>query len=152
MALDRAFKKELQLRWRFMWAKSPRRTRLAKIDSKLPSHSYLKVTDQLTRAQASMFMQLHTGHILLNGFLHRINKTDSSDCLACPGMSETIHHFLFECPAHAHAQHGLARTTGRHSRSLQYLLGDQQAFGPILKYMRETGHLKAMYGDLPDSS
>ena len=143
-----AFKKELRLRWKSTWATSPRRVRLAKIDAKLPSHTYLKSTDQLMRAQASVLMQLHTGHILLNGFLHRIRKVDSPDCPACPGTHETVHHFLFECPAFTHAQHGLARATGQYLKSLRYILGNQDAFGPVMKFVRDLGWLKTTYGDL----
>ena len=102
-ALVGSFKKELRIWWKGIWVKSPRRARLAKIDAKLPSHACLKLTNQLTRAQASVLMQLHTGHIPLNHFLNQIGKINSPDCPTCPGMSETIHHFIFKFPAHAHA-------------------------------------------------
>src|SRR6266481_10023693 len=75
------FKKELRACWKNVWMSSPCQTCLAKIDTKLPSHSYLKATDHLTRAQASVLMQLQMGHIPLNAFLNCIGKADSLHCL-----------------------------------------------------------------------
>ncbi len=147
-AVGSAFKTELRARWKVIWAASPRRGRLAKIDAKLPSHSYLRSTDQLTHAQASILMQLRTGHIPLNQFLHRIGKVDSPACPACKGSDESVHHYLFDCPSHAYARHGLARTLGKHSKSLKHVLGNERAFKTVLKFVRETGRLKDVYGDL----
>jgi len=151
-AVRGAFKKEFRECWRAIWRNSPCRIRLAKINMKLPSHSFLKVTDQLTRAQASVLMQLRTGHIPLNTFLHCISKIKSLDCPTCRNAIETIHHFLFNCPSHVHVWHGLARALGCKLKSLWHLLGNQQAFGSVLKYVQATGQFKSVYGDLPDKS
>src|SRR6266481_4054920 len=137
-----AFKSELKVQWKAIWAKSPCRRKLAKIDNKMPSHSFIKATDQLTQAQASIIMQLQTGHVPLNGFLQRIGKVTSSKCPACPEVMETVHHFLFKCPAHAHAHHGMSRALGHKSKSLQHALGNQEAFKPVLKFIQVSGHFK----------
>src|SRR6266481_1562732 len=131
---------------------SPHRTRLAKIDTELPSHSYLKVTDHLTRAQASVLMQLRMGHIPLNAFLNRISKADSPHCPTCQNTAETVHHFLFDCPSHAYVRHDLERTLGCKSKSLRYILGDQEVFRSMLKFVQATGQLKSVYGELSDKS
>src|SRR6266481_4554490 len=98
MAAAAAFKKELNVQWKAAWGKSPQHVHLAKIDDKMPSHSFIMATDELTRAQASMLMQLRMRHIPLNQFLHQIGKIDSLLCLACASVEETIHHYIFDCP------------------------------------------------------
>ena len=84
-----------------MWAKSPWKGWMDKIDDKLPSHSFLMVTNHLTRAQASVLMQLRTGHILLNCFLHKISKANSPVCLSCRLADETVHHYPLDFPGYA---------------------------------------------------
>ena len=76
----------------------PPKGQMDKIDNKLPSHSFLVATSHLSRAQASILMQLHTGHIPLNYFLHKINKVESPICPLCRTADETIHHYLLDCP------------------------------------------------------
>jgi len=141
-----AVKKDMRARWKAIWVTSPRHARLSKIDAKLPSHAFLHATDDLTRAQASILMQLHTGHAPLNGFL---GKVSSPQCPACQRAEETVHHYLFDCPMHAHARHGLVRMLGRLSKSLRHLLRKWHAFRPLLKYVGETGRFRSTYGDLP---
>src|SRR6266481_2973438 len=108
----------------------------------------MHATDSLTRAQVSILMQLQMGHAPLNGFLQRIGKVSSLLCPACSKAEETVHHFLFDCPTHAHARHSLARKLGRLSKSLQHLLGNWRSFKTVLKYVRETGRFRETYGDL----
>jgi len=64
------FRTEVLTSWRSLWKGSPRQKRMAKIDTKLPSASFLRATDSMTRAQASIRMQLRTGHAPLQRFLH----------------------------------------------------------------------------------
>ena len=85
-----------------MWAKSPWKGQMDKIDDKLPSHSFLMVTNHLTRAQASILMQLRTGHIPLNCFLHKISKANSPVCPSCQLANETFHHYLLDCLGYVH--------------------------------------------------
>ena len=47
-ALCSKFKESLKLRWRAMWAKSPQKGRMDRINDKLPSHSFLMVTNHLS--------------------------------------------------------------------------------------------------------
>ena len=148
-ALGGKFKKMLKHRWKAMWAKSPQKGRMDKIDDKLPSHSFLMATSQLTRAQASILMQLRTGYIPLNYFLHKIGKVDSPTCPTCQTADETVHHYLLDCPGFTHECHSLAQAMGQNSKSMQHLLGNWCAYKALLKYVRTTGRFKDTYGDLP---
>ena len=144
-ALGGKFKETLKHRWKAMWAKSPWKGWMDKIDDKLPSHSFLMATSQLTRAQASILMQLRTGHIPLNYFLHKIGKVDSPTCPMCWTTDETVHHYLLDCPGMAHERHSLAQAMGRNSKSMRHLLGNWHAYKPLLKYVRTTGRFTQGY-------
>ena len=47
-----------------------------------------------------------SGHIPLNGYLFKINRAESEDCLACQDedanlrSKETVKHYLFKCRAY----------------------------------------------------
>ena len=114
---------------------APRKGQMDKIDDKLPSHSFLMATSQLTRAQASILTQLCTGHIPLSYFLHKINKVDSPTCPMCWTANETVHHYLLDCLGFVHEQHSLAQAMGRNSKSMQHLLGNWRAYKALLKYV-----------------
>ncbi|KAF9561574.1 hypothetical protein CPC08DRAFT_635156, partial [Agrocybe pediades] len=57
-----------------------------------------KLASTLTKCQASILVQLHTGHIPLNDYLHKCKLTPSPICRACNEQQrETIDHLLKEC-------------------------------------------------------
>ena len=148
-AAGATFKDALHVQWRTLWAGSPWRRKMENIDAKLPSPAFLQATDDLTRVQTSVLVQLRTGHAPLNAFLHQIGKVDSPCCPACLGANEMVHHFLFDCPPHVHAQHALVRKLGRLSKSVRHLLGNWRAFQTTLKYVGETGCFRTSHGDHP---
>jgi len=132
-----------------MWVKSPWKGWMDKIDDKLPLHSFLMATSHLSRAQASVLMQLCTRHILLNYFLHKISKVNSPVCPTCWHTDKTVHHYLLDCPGYMHEQHSLAWAMGRNSKSMRYLLGNWHAYKALLIYVCATGRFTDTYGDLP---
>ena len=64
------------------------------------------------------YMQLYMGHVLLNYFLHKINKAESSVCPTCQLADETVHHYLFNCPGFVYERHSLAQAMGCNSKSI----------------------------------
>ena len=42
-----------------------------------------------------------TGHIGLNKNLHRINRSDTSNCPNCTDTEETVAHYIGQCPAYS---------------------------------------------------
>ena len=148
VALCPKFKELLKLRWKATWAKSPQKGRMDRIDNKLPLHSFLMVTNHLSRAQASVLMQLCTGHIPLNCFLHRIGKIDSLTCPTCQTADETVPHYLLDCPGYMHEWHGLSQAVGHNSKSLWHLLGNWCTYKVLLIYVGATGRFKDTYSDL----
>ena len=58
VAARAAFRDNLLKHWRVIWAGSPQRKCIDKIDPKLPSYYFMWASENLTRAQASILMQL----------------------------------------------------------------------------------------------
>ena len=138
-AAKQHYRLKLMTEWRQCWAKLPQHQHAAKIDPKLPATSFLKLTKDISKAQASILFQLRSKHTPLRRYLHRIWKADSPLCTLCGHGEETVHHYLFDCPAHEQARFALRRKLGRLSKSLRHVLGSQKALQPLLLYMNETG-------------
>ena len=92
----------LHERWHEIWKRSPCHVRISKVDPSLPSNKFQKLMVECSRAQASLIIQLRTGHVLLNAYLHRISKLDQPLCHLCERGDKTVHHYLFDCTAWAH--------------------------------------------------
>ena len=97
-----------------------------------------------SRAQASLVIQLRTGHVPLNVYLHRISKLDQPlcHCQHCGSGDETVHHYLFECTAWVHKRWSLGRRMGRASKSLCSLLSTEWGVDEVLKYIGWTRRFK----------
>ncbi|KAF8516708.1 hypothetical protein BU17DRAFT_5878, partial [Hysterangium stoloniferum] len=50
----------------------------------------------LPHRATSILIQLCTGHITLNTFLHKIKAVDSALCTKCK-VPETVAHYFFHC-------------------------------------------------------
>ena len=142
-AAKQHFRTSLMLDWKSHWSESPCFQHTAKIDSRLPNTSFLQLTKEISKSQASVFFQLRSEHIPLCKYLFRIGKTDSPVCALCQCGDETVHHFLFNCPAHHHARFDLGHALGRHSKSLRYLLGNKKALKPLIHFVNDTGHFRS---------
>ena len=118
-----------------------------------PSKKWMRLVQNLLRKQASIIMQLRTGHIGLNKYLHRINRSDTPNCPNCDAHTdETIHHFLFECESYRRERFTLHRKLRRQSLDLSFLLSHPSATLPLLKYVHATGRLKQTFGAVcPDN-
>ena len=80
------------------WKTSPHCHHMGRIDKSIPSKKWMKLTKSLSHKQASIVMQLHTGHIGVNKHLHQIKCSELPHCPNCDKNAiETVHHFLFNC-------------------------------------------------------
>ena len=81
---------------------------LCSIDNSQPLKKFLQLTKDLNHSQASIIMQLHTGHIGLKQHLFRIHKVELPSCPHCQGITvETVKHFLLDCPFYNEEWHAL---------------------------------------------
>ena len=133
------FRLLLMTDWKDHWHESPCYQHTSRIDPKLPDTLFLRLTKEISKAQASVIFQLRSDHIPLRKHLHRIGKAESPTCALCRQGDETVHHFLFECPAHQHARFDLGRALGLQSKSLCYLLNSKKALKLLLQFVNETG-------------
>ncbi|PPQ91505.1 hypothetical protein CVT25_013881 [Psilocybe cyanescens] len=60
------------------WNTSHRKQSFANIDTGYPFNNFRKIQNTMTRTKANIYMQLRTGHIPLNSYLHHFGKSDSS--------------------------------------------------------------------------
>jgi len=148
-ATRQLLKKEMKNRWNTEWQASPRYANAKNIDGSLPSDDYLHIVDQLRRNQASLLIQLRTGHIPLNVVLHRIKRSETPDCPHCKnGIRETIHHYLLTCPHYETARRQLRVKLPRDSTSIPYLLSARNRIPHLLRYIGNTNCLKETFGEV----
>ena len=69
-AVKQEFAESQKVRWREAWQDSPCYARFQHINMNFPFSKFQKLSDRLSRSQASLLMQLRTGHIPLNSYLH----------------------------------------------------------------------------------
>ena len=141
-ARKQAFTASLHEQWGEIWKQSPRHSRLSKIDRFFPLNRYRELTRELSQAQSSIVIQLRSGHVPLNAYLHRISKLDQPTCAHCRTSEETMHHYLFDCRAWKHERWLLGRSLGRASKSLQSLLNTKRGIKELLKFVGRTKRFK----------
>ena len=58
-------------------------------------------TQNTPKGQASLLMQIRTGHFPINAYLKRFHRSESAKCDRCDKEADkTVEHFLFTCKAH----------------------------------------------------
>ena len=92
------------------------------VDSGSPGTPYKMLYDSRDREKASILAQLRTEHARLNGYLHRIGKTDSDVC-ECGVERETVPHFLLRCTRWNEQRRVLIEAAGPSLGSLSQMLG-----------------------------
>ncbi|KAH7903595.1 hypothetical protein BJ138DRAFT_1020376, partial [Hygrophoropsis aurantiaca] len=111
-----------------LWKQSPRYAQTWCLDPKLPSDSFLKIAGPYPKHFSSLLIQLHTAHLPLNKHLHQITMSDTPHCPICPGIEESIHHFLFDCPQYVRERHTLHTMLGHNVLSLSYMLSQKEDY------------------------
>jgi ribonuclease HI/exonuclease III len=140
--------KSLKSRWAANWHESPRRHRIQGIDDTFPFNGYRKRQDRLSRAHASYLLQVRSGHLPLNYYLHRIKKSDTKQCTACrieqgdETSTETISHFIYECAAYNSQRLTLIRAIGATNIALKDIMMNTKHMKALAKYIIRTGRLK----------
>jgi ribonuclease HI len=130
---EAALKKEHLKAW-----KQTRRYRKSKaLGLELPSSKYLKITEGIDRRSAALLIQLRTGHVPLNDYLHRIGKIDRLSCPAWGAARETVRHFIEECAVHAHERHILRRNS-RSRELMKSSMSSKKGVKALMEYIKGT--------------
>ena len=113
-------------------------------DPDFPFNDFRKRLFTLACNQASIIMQLRTGHIPLNFYLRRIGKADSDKCLKCDEhpnrvqIKETINHFIFECQEYNKARLGLIAKIGRSNLTMTKIMENADRMKALVTYINRT--------------
>jgi hypothetical protein len=146
-ALHQSYKKSILKTWKRRWKDSPCYKLHHSIDNSAPSKKYLSLLQGLDWCQASLLMQLCTGHTSLNHHLFRIRKVESPVCIHCRGITvETVKHLLIDCPFYRRERHVLQRKIKRNAASISFLLSNPTALKPLLTFIHSTGRFKDHFG------
>ena len=87
---------------------------------------------------------MQCGHFPLNTYLHRINKSETDRCQACidkwegPPPRETIHHYIFDCPAYSVARDELIGKIGRDNFHLPEIMFDSDRMKALTKDLEDS--------------
>ena len=137
-ATKRAFNESIKHDAAEFLAKSKCYSQLRTIDASVPSVRFCKLTAELTRKQASLLVQLRTGHIPLNHHLAQIGTVQSPLYPACREREETVHHFLLGCTAYASQHQELYAKLSRDAYSIPHLLAHPKALAPLFHCISAT--------------
>ena len=102
------------------------------LDQALPGKHTLALYN-ISSEEASVLIQMRTGHCRLNQSLHRLKIVDTADC-QCGKGEESVQHVLLHCPRWIAARAELQAAAGDRWGDVSYLLG-----GWGLKKHWETG-------------
>jgi RNase H len=131
-----------------IFAKSPRAPLALEIDPTMPSAAFSRITKNMPCRHASLLVQLRTGHVALNKYLHKIGKADSPICPQCRRTQESVHHYLFRCPAFSKQRKKLEKRLKRGANSIKTLLGGHKAMKHLFRYIHNTKWLEKSHGDI----
>ncbi|KZT28198.1 hypothetical protein NEOLEDRAFT_1045762, partial [Neolentinus lepideus HHB14362 ss-1] len=104
-----------------------------------------KAVSGLRRPQASLIMQLRSGHVPLNAYLNRIGATTSQYCDHCPGIPEDVHHFVLQCSKYDQQRFNLRLKLGRTASDLSALLTTEVK--SLLTYVHQTRRFATTHGE-----
>ena len=121
---------------------------MAQFDDKFPFNEFRKRSYFLTRNQASIMIQIRSGHIPLNNYLHKIRKSDTEICLACSDQEnglrcrETINHVIFECPAYDRERDTMIAKIKQQHFNLFDIMSNTDHMKILATFINSTGRLK----------
>jgi hypothetical protein len=130
-------------KWETEWTMGKENAkRLRKMSQQPGTTTGLKLYGTLQQRKHVVWItQLRTGHCHLNGYLHRFNIIDTSEC-ECGGGKETVDHFLLSCELYDEERDRLRRKVGVQGMRVSTLLGDPEVIQETIEYIERTGRLK----------
>jgi ribonuclease HI len=139
---------KLKGKWSTKWSSSDRRLRMAQFDDNFPFNDFRKRSYTLSRNQASLMMQIRSGHFPLNSYLHKIGKSDTDLCPACEDHEngirrrETANHLVFECPAYNQERETMLEKIKRRHFNFLDIMSNTDHMKTLAIFINSTGRLK----------
>ena len=146
-ACKKAYLGQLKARWLEEWADSPRKRRLDPIDAGFPFNSFRGRAEKLSRRHHSLMVQVRSGHLPLNFYLHRIGKTGSRHCLTCAEgpegieLLESICHFLYDCEAFSVQRGRMVREIGSRNIAVRDIMKLEKRMSALAVFIITTKRL-----------
>ena len=147
-ATKQALKAKTRREYEKEFRRSARYDKVIKYDTKAPSPSFRKMSAKLTRRQTSILIQLRTGHVPLQAYLHRFKLSDTPECPTCGDEPETVTHYLKYCRTYERQRRRLRRTLGREQSLGLEILGDKERIRALLEFINDTRRFEESHGDL----
>ena len=147
-ATKQAFHNKMKTKWDVIWEKSDRSRRMEDIDDDFPFNGFRRRTYLLSRRQASFMVQTRCGHIPLNSYLHRVNKSDTELCQSCLEAEDNLHnretvkHFLFECPSLSQEREELVAKIGRSHLNICDIMQNADYMSALATFINRSGRFK----------
>ena len=105
-------------------------------DSAIPGRHTLALYNTMNKKEASVLVQLRTGHLRLNSFLYKINTADTDQC-ECGRGPETIRHYLLLCPRYESQRRTLADKLGPQYGNVSHMVGGRDMHAPTGRQHRD---------------
>ena len=147
-AVRQEYHEKLKRKWATRWNTSERRQRMAQFDISFPFNLFRKNSYRLSRNQASLMLQLRSGHIPLNKYLSKIGKIETDLCEACLDREndhqykEMVNHFIFECSAYEEERNNLRRIIKQRHFNFTDMMASTDNMRHLAEYVKSTGRLK----------
>lgn len=129
------------------WEDSPRYECMREIDERLLGTGFLKITNKFPHHNTSILMQLRTGHIPLNHFLHKIGKAETPLYQACELEKEDMTHYLVKCPRYDTHRLKMQQRYWQHIIPKRTLLASPKAMKFLFEFINKTKCFKEPYGN-----
>jgi len=100
LATKQTLKARTQREYEKKFQGSPRYDKAIKYNAKAPSPNFRKISVKLSRRQVSILIQLRTGHVPLQAYLHCFKLSDTPECPTCGEEPETVTHYLKHCQSY----------------------------------------------------
>ena len=112
------------------------------IDPDFKNNTFIKLIHKVHRERASLLFQLRMGHVPLNAYLHKIQKTDSPICSECCQYSETVIHFILHCTKYKKERKNMIHKASRDARNIGKLLSSPELLPHLFRYIKDTGRFR----------
>ena len=143
-AIKEAYKTVLKEQHTALFKASPRYSKLAEVDTSMPSAKYKKLTKELSRRSTSVLTQLRTGHAPLNFRLHRIGMWETPFCAHCKTQRETVFHYAMGCSAYREHRDAIRNLIPQEMFTFSNLLSHPECVPGLLEYVYRTNRLRLL--------
>jgi hypothetical protein len=135
----RILKRVCHEKWTYTWATSTETgaSYRRQFGSSLDRHIN-KLYAGMEKAQSSLLIQMRTGKIGLNSYLHKIKRADKPWC-DCKEGNQTVAHILEECPLYRRQRHSIFNRYVL--RDVKLILSNPQTAVKAANFMLSTGLL-----------